>query len=161
MQRPIPISQVPKTDYLLLVIGLDGSIEGRTRLEKILFLTRKEVLDRLRTPQATRFYQFTPYRFGPFSEDLYDDLEFLRDNGFIEIRGGSGSEVFSITPKGTTFLEQKVRKRLPPDVLEEVVRLRNKYARLSIQELIVYVYNRYPEYAVKSEIRESILGKVA
>ncbi len=161
MQRPIPINQVPKTDYLLLVIGSDGPIEGRTRLEKILFLTRKEVLDKLITPQATGFYQFTPYRFGPFSEDLYDDLEFLRDNGFIEIRGEPGSEVFSITHKGTTFLEQKVRKRLLPDVLEEVVRLKNKYARLSIQELIVYVYNRYPEYAVKSEIRESILGKVA
>jgi hypothetical protein len=54
-----------------------------------------------------------------------------------------------------------VKKRLPPDVLEDVVRLKNKYARLSIQELIVYVYNRYPEYAVKSEIRESTLGKVA
>jgi len=159
MQRTIPPTHIPKTDYLILVIGSNGPIQGRTRLEKILFLVKKEVLDRLKRPEASSFYLFSPYRFGPFSEDLYDDVEFLRDNGFIEVKGESGGETFSITPKGSQFLEAKLKKRLPPEVTEEVIRVGSKYAKLTIQDLIKYVYVRYPEYAIQSEIRGEVIGK--
>lgn len=128
-------------------------------MEKLLFLVKKEVLDRLKRPEASNFYLFSPYRFGPFSEDLYDDLEFLRDNGFVDVKGEPGGETYTITHKGSGFLEAKLKKRLPPEVAEEVIRVTSKYAKLSIQDLIKYVYVRYPEYAVQSEIRGDILGK--
>jgi uncharacterized protein YwgA len=36
------------------------------------------------------FYQFTPYNYGPFSKQVYDDVETLARNGFITIAQAPG-----------------------------------------------------------------------
>ncbi|MEA2553287.1 MAG: hypothetical protein QOJ65_1463 [Fimbriimonadaceae bacterium] len=83
-----------KKDVLLLMLyspGSEGSFNericGRTRLVKMLFLFRKEVLPAMRslgdiTPE--NFYDFFGWNFGPFSTQIYDDLTFFQLRGFIE-----------------------------------------------------------------------------
>jgi len=69
---------------LLLGIGPDGGITeglgGITRLQKYLFLLEKEGGV---TPTEGNF-QFEAYKAGPYSSQLYDDLEFLENLGLIE-----------------------------------------------------------------------------
>ena len=70
-----------------MLIGLDpkvglgsGELGGMTRLQKYIYLL--EVEESV-TPTGDGF-QFTPYKKGPYSSKLYDDLEFLENLGYLE-----------------------------------------------------------------------------
>jgi len=83
-----------RRDILLLLLyssGRDGRINepisGRTRLIKMLFLFKEEVLPHFRKGteiNADNFYEFFPWDFGPFSAQVYDDLTFFTLRGFVQ-----------------------------------------------------------------------------
>jgi len=83
-----------RRDILLLLLYSPGihadpnePIVGRTRLVKMLFLFREEVLPVFRKGteiSKQNFYEFFPWNFGPFSRQIYDDLTFFTLRGFIE-----------------------------------------------------------------------------
>lgn len=70
-----------RLDLLVLLLGegRDG-VAGVTRLMKLAFLASKELgWQRLvRDP-----YRFQPYRLGPFTSEVYDDLELLERAGVV------------------------------------------------------------------------------
>lgn len=84
--------EIGRKQLLLLLIGLDsdarpeGSLSGLTRLQKFLFLLEREAGI---TPTAGGF-EFQPYKAGPYSPKLYDDLELLENLGLI--RGEATAE---------------------------------------------------------------------
>jgi len=54
----------------------DGEpIEGRTRLQKLVFLMQKRLEEAGEDPLQSDDYEFIPYDYGPFSKELYDDLD--------------------------------------------------------------------------------------
>lgn len=79
------MAEIGRREALLLLIGLDdkgheaGSVSGITRLQKFLFLLEKEGGVR---PKGNGF-EFEPYKAGPYSPKLYDDLELLENLGLI------------------------------------------------------------------------------
>lgn len=83
-----------RKDVLLLLLYSPGKTErvnepisGRTRLVKMLFLFREEVLKDFRKGTEIteeNFYEFFPWNFGPFSTQVHDDLDFFILHGFIE-----------------------------------------------------------------------------
>src|SRR2546423_741600 len=85
--------EIGRRDLALLLIGagadgtLADSVGGLTRLQKYLFLLEQEGKV---TPVGDGF-EFVPYKAGPYSARLYDDLEFLENLGLIrsEIVGQS------------------------------------------------------------------------
>src|SRR5258706_9725882 len=75
------MQQIGRRNLLLLLVGTDPSgIGGTTRLQKLLFLLERE--EGL-TPSENGF-EFEPYKAGPYSPRLYDDLEFLENLGYLE-----------------------------------------------------------------------------
>lgn len=91
-----------RKDVLLLLLYSPGvtavpnePVSGRTRLTKMLFLFREEVMDHFRAGtsiSSENFYTFFPWDFGPFSKQVYDDLSFFMLRGFIELDSASGSD---------------------------------------------------------------------
>lgn len=83
-----------RKDILLLLLyspsaskSVNEPIVGRTRLVKMLFLFKKEVMQHFRAGtdiNEDNFYNFFSWNFGPFSVDVYDDLTFFILRGFIE-----------------------------------------------------------------------------
>ncbi len=79
-------STISKQDLLLLLLGTDDSgvtsagIGGTTRLQKLLFLLWKEA----GIEQVDRGFEFTPYKAGPYSRKLYDELELLENLRLIK-----------------------------------------------------------------------------
>lgn len=81
--------QVPESgsthQMLLLLLGLDTSgvsergVSGITRLQKLLFLLWKEA----GLAQVQEYFDFKPYKAGPYSRRLYDELEFLENIGLV------------------------------------------------------------------------------
>ena len=72
-------------DLLLCMIGLQennilGELGGTTRLQKFIFLLEKEY--NIRADEDK--FEFIPYKAGPYSPKIYDDLEFLENLGYIK-----------------------------------------------------------------------------
>lgn len=83
-----------RKDVLLLLLYSPGRgdepnepLVGRTRLVKMLFLFKREVLPHFSKGteiDEKNFYKFFPWDFGPFSTEVYDDLTFFTLREFIE-----------------------------------------------------------------------------
>lgn len=171
----------------------DSSIVGTTRLQKFLFLL--EVEEHVKPDQGESF-NFTPYRFGPASKSLYDDLAFLVNLGLIsksnepaletasspadDFEELSASEllshatpveaddpeseteveeagtaaddavVYNLTEKGRAYIRDN--DLLASSAIPAIVRVKKKYGRYSLSEILRYVYTKYPAYATESEI---------
>jgi hypothetical protein len=98
-------------DLLMLLLYAKGHkgmpfepIQGRTRLMKMVFLFKKEIIRKFNFGKVIPdevMPDFTPYDFGPFSTDVYDDLKFLIGLEFISLRPARSNERF----KGDEALE--------------------------------------------------------
>ena len=109
---------------------------------KLAFLLRQET--NLRRDHT--FYDFVPYRYGPFSFTLYREVAGLRQNGYL-----SPDETrVQLCPR-THELVQKKTAELPGAVLEAIGAVVKQYGKLSQRALLRNVYSNYPWYASKSE----------
>lgn len=77
---------------LLYAPGPSGEIcepiQGQTRLMKMIFLFKNELFRRFNLGQViddSAFPNFEAYDFGPYSANVYSDLEFLVNLGFVEV----------------------------------------------------------------------------
>jgi len=75
-------------DYLLLLLYLDNQkpIKGAIRLTKMMFLLENEILPELKKKglDAEKMPGFLAYNFGPFSKELYEQIDFFANIKFIE-----------------------------------------------------------------------------
>lgn len=149
--------KMPRATYVLLLLDANRQvpIEGRTRLEKLLFLVQKKLVEEMGIGFITDPYSFRPLYFGPFTEDVYDDLDTLRTFGLVEIKGDDeATQKFMITAKGhEAVLRLKESGRVPSLLIDEIESLKRSYGRMNLKDLIERVYKQYPQYTMKSEIK--------
>lgn len=91
-------------DLLMILLYAKGHtgeqcqpIQGRTRLMKMVFIFKKELLpkvnkDKTIAPEALP--KFDAYDYGPFSPQVYADLEFLIEMGFVTFRNISKESLY-------------------------------------------------------------------
>jgi len=79
-------------DYLLILLylpdGKSSPIRGRTRITKMMFLFKKEIYPRLNSSAITiedRLPEFEAYKFGPFSRDVFEQIDVFCNIGFVEV----------------------------------------------------------------------------
>jgi len=83
-------------DLLLLLLCVPGNtgreyepIKGRTRLTKMIFIFEKEIYKKFRFDKILPedvLPEFRPYKYGPFAKELYSNIEFFQNIGFINVR---------------------------------------------------------------------------
>lgn len=115
-----------------------------TVLVKLAFLLKHESLT---TEQ--NFYDFVPYRFGPFSFALYRELTALERDGYVAEKAGR----VMLVARNQALTDAKVAD-LPRSSRLGVARIVTKYGGLDQTELLRGVYERYPWYATKSELQQ-------
>ena len=159
------IGKLPRQALPLLLLYLDGGSEitGRTRFQKIMFIIEHEV------PEIKKYfsesYEWSPYHYGPFSDKLLGDLAWLDYWEFIEIHDNSldidsesPSAIYRITDKGKKFVEEKILPVLPDELVRKLEKIKRKYRKMSLFDLIKYVYENYSSYTVRSRIREIVFS---
>lgn len=76
-------------DYLLLLLCLDNRapIYGAIRLEKMMFLFNEEIAPCLKETglDSDKLPGFISYNFGPFSKDVYEQVELFKGIGFLQV----------------------------------------------------------------------------
>ena len=133
---------IERQRILLSFIERADEVPTKTHLMKWLFLLSQEV------PEATAssFYEFVPYRYGPFSFQAYRELAALEKSGLLE----SGELRI---PREARVKARAKLERLPARATLGIDLVLQLYGNLSRDNLIESVYTRYPWYASRSELR--------
>lgn len=112
-------------------------ISSKFMIVKNLFLLAEEE----KMNAFIKFYNFYPYKYGPFSNECYSDLSKLQQEGYIK----ENNKKLELTEKGkdaskTTDKKAKFR----------INRVTSRFS--SSTEIKDYVYQKYPQYTTKSEL---------
>lgn len=131
-------------------------VEGRTRLQKMVFLLQKELEKRGKSEVTGVEYQFIPYDYGPFSKELYDDLDTMIDQELVEdteetLSSGKVKYVYEIKDAGEEqVVSQSEERQEATEILELAREIKKEYNNELLSDLIEYVYSEYPDYAKRS-----------
>ena len=189
---------VSRRTLLFLFLGVDpnpNGLGGITRLQKLMFL-----LEREEGVDSIDGFEFEPYKAGPYSPQLYDDLEFLENLDYIEgevaaeasepeavevdrlsfdhlmgeeveqtsdgidVDGPASADTFEerrfrLSESGRIRIEALLDSEDIAPLIEKIRRVKSKFGRYSLNDLLYYVYRKYPEMTTESEIRDRILRR--
>ena len=132
-------------DWLLLLLEEDLD---PIRIQKGMFLFAEESGAR-----ENELYEFQPYNWGPCSFRIYDDLDGLHNAGLIERRPVPGKSWYryQVTDAG-----RSLARSLPggntraADCLDQI---KASIKGASFNDLLRSVYEKYPQYATKSQFQ--------
>ncbi len=111
---------------------------AKTVFVKLVFLLRHETSLR----NMSSFYDFVPYKYGPFSFTLYRELERLKSNGYVREVEGKLAPLPLVASAGP----------LPPLGKVAVRHVVGNYGNTSREAILEDVYRRYPWFALNSEL---------
>ena len=175
------------TDLLLALLYAPGSsssfgepIEGRTRLQKLMFLLQQDVGPKELISEAQE-YGYTPYKMGPYSQRLTQVLEELQSAGIIKAErleylltddsdpGLEGADVdppeaehkrveslrYHLSELGEEIAE-KIWRGLSEEKREGLSEFKEFFNSLTLRQLLIFTYDRFPRYTSESIIRENL-----
>ncbi|NJR76268.1 MAG: DUF488 domain-containing protein [Scytonema sp. CRU_2_7] len=125
---------------LLLILQQVGFTASTLQVMKWAFLLSHETSSH----GGKNFYQFIPYRYGPYSFTLNQETDSLIRNGFLE---KGKNNCWSLTDLG-----KKLNVNLPTNVAQDIHYVATEYGNLSSQELLDLVYDKYSWFTVNSDL---------
>lgn len=132
-----------------LAVAEDGRLEGITRFQKLVFLAQRE-------REGAAPYDFRADSYGPFSQDLYDDIDRLVAAELIdydeeETDFGNTKQIYTLTEKGEDAIENSDSDDFPVSKAE-LDALGEEFENVDLWDLLEYVYTEYPRTARNSEL---------
>jgi uncharacterized protein len=136
-------------DWLLLFLAGNGHEEplDPIRIQKGMFLLS------MRGPQRD-LYTFKPYDWGPFSSDIYHDLDVLEDAGLVlsEAAPGRTWRLYRTSIEGTR-LAREFADGMGEANVRWLLDTRRFVTERSFLRLLQDIYAAYPEYAANSKLQ--------
>jgi len=121
---------------LLYIIGKVGKT-GRTQIQKLEFLSC--------VASHVPSYDFIPYHFGPYSNTLQNDLDYLMKQGMLSL----SSDQYQRSEERQLYLNSKR--------LAEIDAMLHRFKDWTTTELMRHIYREYPFYALNSTKAEELL----
>jgi uncharacterized protein YwgA len=153
-------------------------IEGITRLQKLMFLLQQGEGPGDLVETAKKELQFRAYKMGPYDEGIREDLDNLVSLGLVQTKrlrylitddadqseAGVGPEEISESARKVesssyelTDIGVDVAKQLwdgmTKQATQELAKFKEFFGSLSLRQLLIFVYEKYPAMTEKSEIR--------
>lgn len=126
---------------LLALLEAFGGSVGAIDFMKYLFLLSQE--------QKAASYHFVPYKFGCFSYQAYADKRSLVRKGLLE-----DTDTWDLTSAGHGMLMDIEKSNV-----SAIVSVKKEFCDYSGNDLVRYVYGRFPFYALNSEIAQDLLSE--
>lgn len=158
-------------DLAFLLFHYTDEVKGKTELQKLIFLLQEETEFGEQYENIT--FEFEPYKYGPFSQGVFDAMELLLSMGAIKaVDPDDHSEIirndtdpadpyagkkFVLTERGEKMTNE-LNAALDDHLQVEFEDLVAEFTNMPNRELLEYVYKQYPEYTTESEIKDEILG---
>lgn len=119
---------------IIYLLNNNKSKMSKLRLVKLMFLVSKRI----------PLYYFVPYKYGPFSFQLYHDLTHLERDGFVSIDDDS----VQLVKTGLPSLDLKIKN---------IVRMNSeRFAALDDKALLDYIYEEHPEFTIFSQYKKKM-----
>jgi hypothetical protein len=140
---------VQRSDWVLLAVSAArGEALTPVQLQKSLFLLGTNMSQEV----GDGYFAFQPYHYGPFSTQIYRDADELVDQGLLAIdtvEPGRPWRTYRATQQGLQRSEelQDEASSRAANYLASVVQWAR---RLTFQQLVSAIYERYPEQRVNS-----------
>lgn len=113
----------------------------KTLLDKLLFILGKESAIR----EFVKFYNFYPYKYGPFSSNFYRDLNDLKSRGYID----------------ENYLLNKDALQAVKSISNAELEMIGKVAeRFDSKTVVDYIYKTYPAYAANNALKNAQRGNM-
>ena len=126
---------------LLGLLSLSDKNLSKLEVTKLAFLLKKES----KLQYDKDFYEFVPYKYGPFSFELYQDIRYLTKNGYFL------NDNLDFESELESDIDNQV-KSLPKESRSAIHNLLDKFNSYTSTDLIKYVYDNYSWYAINSEL---------
>jgi uncharacterized protein (DUF488 family) len=126
---------------VLAFLDLAGGKATHTEVTKWAFLLRQETPSR----GGSSFYQFVPYKYGPYSFCLFQEIAALARDGYLT----ESEHSWAVTTAGA-----RASQTVDPGVRSDAARVVRTHRGRQRDDLINYVYERYPAFTVNSDIRK-------
>ena len=141
-------------DRKLLVLAALAPAEGDShtpvQIQKLLFLIDRQISDEVGGP----YFDFQPYDYGPFDQEVYQVLEELISEDLIEVAEEPGRhwKKYSLTHMGQVSGEDAINSLKEP-IRDYIQTLSNFVRSLSFPQLVSSIYKAYPEMRENSVFR--------
>ena len=121
------------------------------QLQKALFLVAERAGGHI---GKENLYKFVAHNYGPFSVEIYQDINALAQEGKINVESGRLQrwKSYKLTESGRAAAE-KALAELAPEVEDFLSAVVDWVVERDFPDLLRAVYNAYPEYAVNSVFR--------
>ncbi|MBC6408875.1 MAG: DUF488 domain-containing protein [Ekhidna sp.] len=128
---------------LFATLEVFGGTLSHTKLQKVLFLVTRK--------QQDKSFDFVPYKFGSFSFQANQDLTILTKKGLISSQTSGDASDWVLESRDNYF--QTLKKEDQAAIKQTVKEVEG----LSQKELVKYTYQKYPFFAINSQIAEELL----
>ena len=138
---------IDRKDFVLMVVAAGGSTPlTPVQLQKSLFLISESLSE---IPES--FYEFEPYHYGPFDQDIYLDADKLEAEGLLfSIPSMKGAWLNrAITPAGIQKAKE-LEGSLSESSQAYIKTLVQWTQSLSFRDLVKSIYAVYPKYRENS-----------
>lgn len=126
---------------LLAILEIFSGKLSAIRLQKYLFLVTRR--------QANKSFYFVPFKYGCFSFQADQDMMTLGTYGLVNITENG----YTLSDTSINYINQldKADRQFVQDTY-------NKFGFMSQDELIAYIYVKYPFYAINSSVAAQLLS---
>lgn len=132
-----------KKAFILKILSLiDGYELSPIQLQKFFFLLEKRI------GSEANVFNFEPYYYGPYSQELKDIICELEKNGYIQSNNINGIQHYSISrplraEELNNFLTEEKRNFLSTKLIDFVT-------SMTFRDLCFSIYKEFPEMAKRS-----------
>lgn len=190
-------TKLKKEDLLLTFLYSKGAtgvvnepISGRTRLVKLMYIFSKDYSKDFNKDNSViedkDLPDFFPWKYGPMSKDVLQDIEFFRRIKFLKTEEVKNAlafeeadelnslteeysiednaeleyvhEKYSLTDVGKKYVEEKLNPLLKENQWKVLMELKKRFNEASLRKILQYVYSKHPESTDKSIIKDEVLG---
>jgi uncharacterized protein YwgA len=139
-----------RQDFVLATIAAcEGAIYSPVQVQKMFFLLERNLAPRTFAPR----FSFKSYHYGPYSKEVYDDLEALAAEALAAIHAEGSWRRFALTTAGIAQ-GRRALAVLPLPVQKYIKQVSDFVLRLSFSELVSAIYKAYPDMRKNSVFRE-------
>jgi len=128
-------------------------IDGRTRLQKMVFVIQQELMDRQGLSE-NELYEYFAYDYGPFSKELAEDIDRFLDQDLMSERRVEYEDkekyLYEIEPRGKEAYGEDIEEEVSDELLNLIRDVKDAFNNARLPDVIDYVYENYPEYAENS-----------
>lgn len=124
---------------------------SQTVLNDLNFFINIEYIEEIETSvpiqdEVTRIQNFTEWE----DEDIWGNDEEENTSNKYEMS-------YELTEKGISYVEEKIWSQLTDNQKSVIIRLKTQVNNMLLDDLLSYVYRKYPEYTEESKIRDRYL----